>query len=140
MFRLTLSRASLLLILLLTPYLVFAQEYKDVAGTSQMLADEIADYWTYVFDDIPTMLERFWAWLIVWLVKVKIYTQIELMKFSWNVAKVIIADLNIMSQITANMSLLPQDVRQAFVDMRLFDGINLILNAYVTKFVMRLFS
>ncbi|WP_281556537.1 DUF2523 family protein [Thalassomonas sp. RHCl1] len=126
--------------LLLLPALVYAntQTYQDAAGTSQMLADSIGDFWTYLFTDTPNMLHRFAAWLLEYWVQLKLYVYLELMKFSWGVAKVIIEDLSIMSQITAQMSLLPIDVRQAFVDMRLFDGINLILNAYVTKFVMRL--
>ena len=136
--RKVLSVFSLVVIALILPFYTFAETYQDAAGTSQMIADSIGDYWSYVFDDVPTMLERFWGWLIIYWVKLKLYAYIELMKFSWGVAKVIIQDLNIMSQITAQMSLLPQDVRQAFVDMRLFDGINLLFNAYVTKFVMGL--
>lgn len=121
------------------PYFVFAQEYKDEAGIGQMLADEIGDYWTYIFDDVPTLWQRFVAWFLEMLIYIKYLLLKQSILFSWGVAKVIIADLNIMSEITANMSLLPQDVKQALVDMRLFDGVNLILHAFMTRFVMRLF-
>ena len=30
-----------------------------------------------------------------------------------------------------------QDIKQAFVDMRLFDGLNLLFQAHVTRFVLR---
>jgi len=101
-----------------------------------MVADSFKDMWGFFFDDVPSVLERWASYAIIWLVKAKLYAYKELMQFSWGVAKVIIQDLNIMSQITANMSLLPQDVRQALVDMRLFDGVNLLFQAYATKFVM----
>ena len=115
----------------------FADTYQDAAGTSQMLADSIADAWSYIFDDVPTMWDRFFAWLVVWYVKAKLYAYLALIKFSWQVGQVIIADLNIMSQVTANIALLPADVRQAFIDMRLFDGINILFGSFMTKFVMR---
>lgn len=141
--KFTLS-SFLFISLLILPMVVFAQDagatYKDEAGTSQMIADSFKELWSYFFDDVPSMMERFFAWAIIWLVKAKIYLQLESMKFAWGVAKVIIADLNIMSQITAQMGALPPDVRQALVDMRLFDAINLVLQAYVTKFVMGLFN
>jgi len=122
------------------PFVAFAGTYDSLAGASQMIADSFDNIYTYLFDDVPSMFQRATAWFIVWAVKAKIYAQLELMKYSWTVAKIIISDLNIMSQITSQMSLLPVDVRQAFVDMRLFDGVNLLFHAFMTKFVMRFIS
>jgi len=118
------------------PFLAVGDTYKDAAGASQMVADSFGDIFDFFFDDVPSLLQRATAFVIVWLVKAKLYMQLEFIQFSWGVAKVMLANLNIMSQITAQMSLLPVDVRQALVDMRFFDGVNLLLNAYVTKFVM----
>jgi len=121
---------------LFLPFMALGDTYQDAGGASQMVADSFGEMWDFFFDDVPSMLQRLTGWLIVWVVKAKLYFQLEIIQYSWGVAKVIIADLNIMSQITAQMSLLPQDVRQACVDMRFFDGMNLLLNAYMTKFVM----
>ncbi|MGL1956083.1 MAG: DUF2523 family protein [Colwellia sp.] len=123
---------------LFLPFEVFSDTYQDAAGTSQMVADSFDNLWGFFFDDVPNMFQRFTSWAVIWFVKIKLYFYLESIKFFWGVAKVIIADLNIMSQITANMSLLPQDVRQACVDMRFFDGVNLLLNAFLTKFIMNL--
>jgi hypothetical protein len=131
-------KKSLLLLFVFAPFLAFGDTYQDAGGASQMVADSFAEMWDYFFDDVPSMLQRLTAWAIVWYVKAELFVKLELMKYSWGVAKIIIQDLNIMSQITSQMSLLPQDVRQAFVDMRLFDGINLLFQAYMTRFVMRL--
>lgn len=127
---------KLFILFLFVPFLATADTYTDIGGASQMVADSFDEMWTYLFDDVPSLIERATAWFIVWSVKAKIYMQLELIKYSWGVAKVIIADLNIMSQITSQISVLPIDVRQAFIDMRLFDGINLLFQAFVTKFVM----
>jgi len=130
----------LFLMFVFVPFLAFGDTYQDAAGASQMVADSFSEMWAFFFDDVPSMFQRATGWIIVWLVKAKIYAQLELMKYSWGVAKVIIADLNIMSQITSQMSVLPQDVRQALVDMRLFDGLNLLFQAFMTRFVMRFIS
>jgi len=128
---------SFFILFYLFPYIAYADTYQDAAGTSQMLADNISLFWKFLFDDTPTLWHRFWSWAVKWYVKAKLFAYLEALKFSWIVGKEIIIDLNIMSQITAQISALPQDVRQAFVDMRLFDGLNLLLNAYMTRFVMR---
>ena len=118
------------------PFFAFAETYSDTGGFFQMIGDFFNNIWDFFLVDIPELIKRALAYFIVWYSKAKIYALYELMKFSWDVAEIIIEDLGIMSQIAAQMSLLPPDVRQAFVDMRLFDGINLLLNAYMTKFVM----
>jgi hypothetical protein len=119
------------------PFFVLADTYQDIAGASQMVADSFGEMWAFLFDDVPSLLQRATAWFVVWSVKAKIFLQLEFMKYSWGIAKIIIQDLNIMSQITSQISILPQDVRQALIDMRLFDGINLLFQAFMTRFVMR---
>jgi hypothetical protein len=74
---------------------------------------------------------------MTWYIKLKLFAYLEALKFSWVVGKQILLDFNIMSQITAQINLLPQDVRQALVDMRIFDGLNILLNAFMTRFIMR---
>lgn len=126
----------LFIFLCFVPFLANAGLYTDISGAAQMVGDFFDDVWTFAFEDVPSMFQRLTAWLIVWMVKAKLYFMFEAMQYSWGVAKVIIADLNIMSQITSQMSALPVDVRQALVEMRLFDAINLLFQAYMTKFVM----
>jgi hypothetical protein len=126
-----------ILIILLIPTLTLAQQYEDAAGTSQMLADTIGDYWDFVFTDTPSMIQRFLAFAVEWAVKIQMYIFFESVKMSWGISKAIIENFGVMSQITAQLTLLPQDVRQVIVESRLFDALNLVLNAYVTRFVMR---
>lgn len=127
---------KLFFIFLFVPFLAAADTYTDIGGASQMVADSFTDLWDYMYTDVPDMIQRAIAYFIMWSVKGKLEFYKMFIPYAWGIAQVIIADLNIMSQITSNMSALPVDVRQAFIDMRLFDGINLLLHASVTKFVM----
>lgn len=131
-------RYFIFIVLILFPFFVLSQEYQNEGGAAQMVADSFSEIYTFMFTDVPNVIQRFFAWLIIWLVKAKLYAQLEFMQFSWGIAKQIILDLNIMSEITSKISVLPADVRQALVSMRFFDGVNLLLNAYMTKFVMNL--
>lgn len=125
-----------LLFSILFPVFALADTYQGEAGSSQMVADSFGQIYTFFFTDIPNLFHRFTAWIIVWMVKAQLYAQLELMKYSWSVAKVLISDLNIMTEINSQMSLLPEDLRKALSDMHFLDGLTLILNAYMTKFVM----
>jgi hypothetical protein len=127
-----------ILVALLFPFIVFADTYQDAAGASQMVADSFDDLWTFLFTDTPNMIERFMAYVLQKFVQMKLWAYFEFIKMSYNIAKVILADLNVMSTIASNMTLLPQDVRQMLVETRLFDGVNLLIQAYATKFVMRI--
>jgi hypothetical protein len=127
-----------ILVALLFPFFVFADTYQDAAGASQMVADGFDDLWVFLFTDTPNMMERFMAYALEKFVQMKLWAYFEFIKMSYNIAKVILADLNVMSTIASNMTLLPQDVRQMLVETRLFDGVNLLIQAYATKFVMRI--
>jgi len=121
---------------LLLPFVAFGDTYQDVAGTSQMIADEFKHLWDFMYDDNPSFIKRTAVGLTAEAAKAKFFVQLELIKFGWSVAESLINDLQIMSEITAQSSLLPQDVRQALVDMRFMDGLNLLVQAIVTRYVL----
>jgi hypothetical protein len=129
----------LFLVCLLVPFLAFADTYEDIGGASQMVADSFGGFWTFFFEDIPSAMTDFMKFIMDKVLQIKLYFMIHFVKAAWLIAKEMLESLQIMSVITANVSLLPQDVRQAIVDMRLFEGFNLIVQAYVTRFVMNQF-
>ena len=117
---------------------VKADVYTDIAGTSQMIADSFEDLWTFFFTDTPNMIERFMAYMIQKFLELKLYAYAEFLKISYNVAKAMIENLNVMSTITSQMNLLPQDIQQAIAQTRLIDGFNILIQARLTKFIMGL--
>lgn len=123
--------------LLFLPFLVLADTYQDAAGASQMVADSFGDLWTYFFEDVPSFFERMFKYVYEFAFQIKLYFFEMALKASWTIGKEIIESFQIMSSITSGVSALSPDVRQALVDMRLFDGINLLLQAHVTRFVLR---
>lgn len=128
----------ILFLLLLIPFAVLAdtKTYEDLAGSSQMVADSFGEIWTFFFDDTPSMIDRFMAYVVEFVVYLKLVIWKAMLQSSWQIAKLILEDLAIMSQLLAQTNALSPDVTQALVDMRLFDALNLLLQAAMTRFVM----
>jgi hypothetical protein len=129
----------LISILLFLPFLVLADTYQNDAGAAQMAGDFFTDIWTFLDTDLPDFLVRMWAFIVVKYFEITLYAKIELLKLAWSVSKQILENYQIVSKITAKFNLLPPDIRQAIVDMRLLDAVSIIVNAYLTRFVMRFF-
>jgi len=127
-----------LIVFLSVPFVAFADTYKDAAGTSQMIADSFSAFWSFLYEDTPDFFQRIFNYVYEYVVSIKIYFIKMAVIASWKIGKEMIESFQIMSLITSNISALSPDVRQAFVDMRLFDGINLLIQAHVTKFILRL--
>ncbi|KGK00286.1 DUF2523 family protein [Thalassotalea sp. ND16A] len=130
-----------LIVSLIFPNVVFAaaDPQTGITGGLQAINNRIEDLWSFMNTDVPGIFQEMYVYLVTWWVKVKITWWFESVKFFWGVAKILIQDLTLGSQIAAAMTALPQDVKQAGIDSGIFDGLNIILQAYVTRFAMRVF-
>ncbi|WP_024609902.1 DUF2523 family protein [Pseudoalteromonas sp. TB64] len=137
-------KKTLFLILIFAPFVVFgADEPVEVGQGIQAAATTasnfIEDIWDFFDNDIPSFFQRAVAYILEKVVLFKINAQIEAAKLSWSVAKTILESFEVGSQIANAATALPQDVQAALVDMRLFDGLNIIIQAFVARYVMRFF-
>jgi hypothetical protein len=98
------------------------------------------DFWTLITVKTPTLFDRFWAYLLEWLILAKIYMWISAAKISWGVASVIIADLALGSQLNSLMGFLPNDVQAALVQLKLLDAIEMIIQAFIARFAMSIIN
>lgn len=96
------------------------------------------DFWSLTTESIPSMFERFLAWLLEWYVLAQIFAFKSALEISWNVASVILEDLALGSKLNVAIGFLPNDVQAALVQFRILDAIELIFQAYVTRFAMDL--
>lgn len=108
-----------------------------ISGFVQDVKDFFSDIWLYLTEAIPAMFYRLGAWLVEGIVYVKVVMMYQSMMFSWNVAKVILEDLQVSSLLMSALGGLPPSLRAFITDCRIVDGINVVLNAYATRFVMR---
>lgn len=129
----------LILFLFFIPALAFASQttYDGFGGAAQAMGDFFTDIWAFLDDDVPSFFERALAFIIEKITLIKIAAQIEAMKLAWSVAKAIMENFQVASKITSAVNALPQDVRAAIADMRILDGVNIIIQAYVSRYVLR---
>ncbi|MCL1164415.1 DUF2523 domain-containing protein [Shewanella chilikensis] len=131
-------KKGFILSLLLLPFAAFAaQSDSGFSGAFQSLIDFGTDIMNFFTIAVPNFLHRLTAWLFEAVIYIKFLLYVEAVKFSWQVAKLVIADLSISETIMASLSALPPTIKAVISDLRLIDAINVILNAHVTRWVMR---
>lgn len=93
------------------------------------------DIWLYITEVIPRMVMEFIFWLKLYLAYSKFYMMLEFLRFAHEVALSFIQQLNINEVINVAIDNLPQDLRKAAVDMRVFDSLSLLIEALITRMV-----
>ncbi|MFV0594411.1 DUF2523 family protein [Shewanella sp.] len=128
----------LLVVLLPLSFFAFAADSNTgFGGAFQALIDFATDIMNFFTIAVPSFFHRLTAWAFEAFIYIKFLLYIESIKFSWQVAKLIISDLSISETITSSLSSLSPTIRAVITDLRLIDALNVILNAYVTRMVLR---
>jgi len=78
------------------------------------------------------------AWVLIKLTVFKLQLELSSLVFAWDIASSIIQQLDITAEIQSALSILPAQVQQNLYFFNVVEGINLILNAAATRFVMRM--
>ncbi len=85
-------------------------------------------------------IEDFMVWLGSWVVVFVVKAKIQALGFAWAVAKNLLLSLNISTQLQGFMSSLPLTLHSFINLFKIPEAINLIVSAYSTRFVLRIFS
>lgn len=91
-----------------------------------------------ITEEVPGLLHRFAAWGVEFYALCVISAKMEMLKFAYLVAKQITTDINISGYLLSSLSDLPSSVRWALNQLGFVNGLNLIINAYITRFVLNL--
>jgi len=123
---------------MLFPFLAFAADSNSgFGGAFQSIIDFCTDIMNFFTIAIPSFFHRLTAWAFEAFIYIKFLLYVETIKYSWQVAKLVISDLSISETITSSLSSLSPTIRAVLSDLRLIDAVNVVLNAYVTRMVMR---
>lgn len=87
--------------------------------------DDIYDFFYEVFRQIS-------AWYVVWVLKAKIFA----LSFAFDVASTIMTNLNLSQHLNSYYSMLDSNTLQYMSFFRLPDAINLLIQAYITRFTL----
>ncbi|ALQ10374.1 DUF2523 domain-containing protein [Pseudoalteromonas sp. SCSIO 43210] len=134
-------KKTIFLILICLPFFLMANAtattLTGAQGVVTSAGNFMSDFWDFFDNDVPNFFKRALAYIIEKVVLFKITAQIEAMKLAWSISKSVIESFQVGSKIASAASGLPQDVKAALVDLRLFDGLNIIVQAFIARYVMR---
>ena len=114
-------------------------ESGGIASFAQNVINYFADFWLVITEGVPSLFVRIGAWIFEAAIYLQLLLYFESIKFAWSVAKLVLEDLSISSTLGTFFSALPPTVRAILIDIRIPDAINVILNAFVTRAVLRFF-
>lgn len=92
---------------------------------------------TFFTSDIYQLITSAFAHLVEWLTLLKLHIMLWTIQFSWDVAVKAMANIGVTQAIQSAWSGLDSDIAQALMYFRVPDAINLIANAFGTRFVLK---
>jgi len=125
-------RNILVLCLIFVPALAMA----DDSSFLDYIGNRLNDIHYTVTEEVPGLFHRFTAWGIEFYTLCVITAKLEMLKFAYLVAKQITTDINLSGYLLSSISQLPSSVKWALEQLNFVNGLNLIINAYITRFVM----
>jgi hypothetical protein len=103
--------------------------------------DFIVNWFTFIAEWISTGIYTFFtsafAALVEWLTLVMIKWTIYATGFAWDVAKVIIQDLQLSQRLDSAWAAVPGDISSALNFFRVPEAVNMLLSSVATRWVLR---
>lgn len=90
----------------------------------------------FITTGIPSFIDRLFAYLIEFVMLMKVMILMSSIETAFNVAQLILSDFGIVQLVEKFAMSMPADIRNAAVDMKIFQGLNLIIEAYMARFVL----
>ncbi|MHA7001289.1 DUF2523 family protein [Aeromonas schubertii] len=122
-----------LLLLLVSPLAVAGDaSFLDYVGAK-------LDSLHYVItEEVPGIFHRMTAWFVEVYALAVISMKLQAIEFAYLVAKQIMMDLNLSGALESALSFLPSSVKWALVELNILNALNIIMNAWLTRFVMNI--
>lgn len=110
--------------------------YSGIFDFFDWIADAIADFTATFIDGISAFVRRAYAYYIEAAVVIKLYLYVASLELAYGIAQEIANDLNLFGYLSTAISGLPSDVQYIMNLWGIPNAINIVINAYITKFVM----
>ena len=91
----------------------------------------------FIFEQIPLMFQRAVEYFYYYAILIKIKSLIFFMKISFGVAALFLSDIGLASAMNSAASALPQDMQALVSSLGLIRAINLVIEAYIARYVLQ---
>ncbi|MCJ8294288.1 MAG: hypothetical protein MJK15_07765 [Colwellia sp.] len=128
------SRILFLLFMFSFPSFAFAAGEGGMSFFSGVM-DFFAGIWDFIWVTIPATVNQFFVWLFTYMLYLKFYFLKASLEFAHAVALGFLDMVNISAVVNSAIDSLPSDLKQVALDIRFFDGLTIIVEAAITRFV-----
>jgi len=105
-------------------------------GFTDSVASFFGSMWEYLTIDIPLFLKNFLTWLLQYIILAKVTSMIFFSQFAYTIASTFIDNLSLVDVIQTSIGSLDSDIVQTLIDVRFFDAFTLIMEAFVTRYIL----
>lgn len=127
-------RFLFLVLLVFLPFESFASS-SGVTGFFETITFYFHEFIEFITVIIPQAINDFFVWLTTYALYLKFSLMYGSLVFAHEVALSFINMISINEVVNTAIANLPPDLRQAASDMRLFDALTLLIEAYITRLV-----
>lgn len=90
------------------------------------------------FNDLPDKSDAYWERIIVWLLIAYLEAKLYMLEISYEIATALIDTIGLSDAINAAWSNIPVTARAVLTYLKIPEGINMIISAFVTRFILGL--
>ncbi|NQZ24503.1 MAG: hypothetical protein HRT53_20960 [Colwellia sp.] len=130
-------KTLILFIFLMFPFLVFAstEQVTGLMGMLNWISDFFSTIFYFFFVYLPSLIGEFFIWLAAYALKMKFYFLYNSLVFAHEVATTFLELIDMSTIINSAISALPQDFRQIASELRFFESLTLVIEAWITRLV-----
>lgn len=89
-------------------------------------------------NDVHNTVESYFDRAVIWTLITYFKIKLAGLELAWSIAKPIIETLNISSMLSNSVSSIPSSILDFFAFFKIFESLNNILTAFLTKFILDL--
>ena len=90
------------------------------------------------FNDLPDKSDSYWERIVVWLLIAYLEAKLYMLEIAYEIASALISAVGISDAINNAWSSVPTDARAVLTYLKIPEGINMIISAYITRFILGL--
>lgn len=90
------------------------------------------------FNDLPDKSDAYWERIIIWLLIAYLEAKLYMLEIAYEIASSLISSVGISDAINSAWTNIPVTARAVLTYLKIPEGINIIISAAVTRFVLGL--
>lgn len=103
--------------------------------------ETVIEFFNYILDamhELPNTTDSYWERIVMWLMIVYFEIKLVAIEFSYGIASSILSALNLSDLISDGWSSINSDILGVLTYLRVPESINMILSAFLTRFILGL--